>query len=261
MEIKSGVRHPNTIIDISRIQDLKKIVSTDLVVSIGSMVTHAEIMHSSLLRDMLPSLVEAAHTIGTVQTRNMGTIGGNLMTCVPSMDSGPSLMALDAMVNIRGLNGQRQLPIADLFLGPRNASLKPDELLIDVFIPKSSLSKPTAFLKFGLRKGQALALVNVAVSFWVDWSKNIFLEPRISLGAVAPTVIRATIAEKYLEGRQITSDTIAEAGRIAVTEANPITDFRASAKYRSHLISVLTQRALSKAYDQATLKRAGDKYA
>jgi CO/xanthine dehydrogenase FAD-binding subunit len=110
-------------------------------------------------------------------------------------------------------------------------------------------------LKFGLRKGQALALVNVAASFWVDWEKNVFLAPRIALGAVAPKVIRAPQAEAYLEGRAISPEAMAEAGRVAVGDAKPISDFRASAEYRRHLVAVLTKRALEGAWALAQSRR------
>ena len=208
-------------------------------------------MASPIIREMFPALVDAAHTIGAVQTRNLGTLGGNLVTAVPSVDSGPTLVALDALVTLLGPAGRRQMPLADFFVGPRKTALAPDELLVEILIPKESLGKPTHFLKFGLRKGQALALVNVASSLWVDQAKRTFLAPRIALGAVAPKVIHASAAEAFLEGRPISPEAMAEAGRIAAEEAKPITDFRASAGYRLHLIEVLTRRTLEGAYELA----------
>jgi CO/xanthine dehydrogenase FAD-binding subunit len=240
------------VIDISQLDELKEIAVADDGLHIGALVTHTEIMRSPVIRDMFPALVEAAHTIGAMQTRNLGTIGGNLITCVPSMDSGPTLIALDAAVTVASSAGQRQMPLADLFVGPRRTSLKPGDLLVDIVIPKENLGKPTAFEKFGLRKGQALALVNVGASFWVERDK--FVAPRISLGAVAPTVIRAPKAEAYLDGRKISAEAIAEAGRIAATEAKPISDFRASAEYRRELIAVLVKRALANAHARVKTK-------
>jgi carbon-monoxide dehydrogenase medium subunit len=247
---------PNVIVDISRIEDFRAIAVTDAGLSIGALVTHTEIMRSPVIRDMFPALVDAAHTIGAVQTRNLGTLGGNLVTAVPSVDSGPTLVALDAIVTLLGPGGQRQMPLAEFFVGPRKTALKPDELLMEILIPKENLHKPTHFLKFGLRKGQALALVNVGASIWIDWDKNRFVAPRVALGAVAPKVIHATGAEAYLDGREITPDAMAEAGRLAALDAKPITDFRASAEYRRDLIAVLTKRALAGAYELATRKRA-----
>jgi carbon-monoxide dehydrogenase medium subunit len=259
VELKSASYVPRVVVDITRAADLKGIAVTDLGLRIGALVTHTEIMRSPLIRELFPALAAAAHTVGAVQTRNMGTLGGNLVTCVPSMDSGPALVALDALVTIAGPGGRRQLPLTGLFAGPRKTNLKPEELLLEIVIPSENLGKPADFQKFGLRKGQALALVNAAASLWMDWERNACVAPRIALGAVAPTVIRAPAAEAYLEGRAITPETMAEAGRIAVGEARPISDFRASADYRRDLIAVLTRRALANAYARAVAKREGEK--
>lgn len=246
---------PDVVVDISRADDLKKIELTEQGLVIGSLVTHSQIIRSPLIQQMFPALVHAAHTIGAVQTRNRGTLGGNLVTAVPSMDSGPTLMALEAIVTVAGWGGRRQVPLSEFFVGPRKTILKPDELLAEIIIPKANLGKPTHFYKFGLRKGQALALVNAAASFWVDWEKNVFVAARIALGAVAPKVIRAPQAEAYLEGRTITPEAMAEAGRIAVNDARPISDFRASADYRKNLVAVLTKRCVEGAYELAQRKR------
>jgi len=243
---------PDVVVDISRAEELKTITLTEQGLVIGALVTHTQIMRSPLIQQMFPALVHAAHTIGAVQTRNRGTLGGNLVTAVPSMDSGPTLMALEA---IAGWGGRRQVPLSEFFVGPRKTILKPDELLAEIIIPKANLGKPTHFYKFGLRKGQALALVNAAASFWVDWGKNTFVAARISLGAVAPKVIRATQAEAFLEGRTITPEAMAEAGRVAVNDARPISDFRASAEYRKNLVAVLTKRCLEGAWALAQTKR------
>jgi len=239
---------PQAVVDISRADDLRGIQMIDQGLRIGSLVTHTEIMRSPVIREQLPALVDAAHTIGAIQTRNLGTLGGNLVTAVPSMDSGPTLVALDAIVTVAGPEGRRQMPLADFFVGPRKTVLKTDELLVEIIIPKENVGKPAHFLKFGLRKGQALALVNVAAAFWVG-EGNTFKAPRVALGAVAPKVIHAPAAEQFLEGKPITLDNMAEAGTLAVSDAKPINDFRASAGYRRDLIAVLTRRALEASYD------------
>lgn len=250
VDLKHTTETPKMLVDVSRIEDFKGIEVTDAGVRIGSMVTHSELMASPIIQENFPAMVDAAHTVGAVQTRNLGTLGGNLVTCVPSMDSGPALLALDATVTVAGPDGSREMPLGEFFVAPRKTIMEPNELLVDVRIPAASMKKPTHFLKFGLRKGQALALVNVAGGFWVS-DDNKFVEPRITLGAVAPTVIRAHKAEEYLAGRAIDVEAMAEAGRIAVTEAKPIDDFRASAEYRCDLIAVLTRRALEGALEMA----------
>ncbi len=255
-DLKFAPETPRIVVDISRAPDLKGIELRDDGLAIGALATHTEIMRSPIIQELFPALVDAAHTIGAVQTRNLGTLGGNLATAVPSLDSGPALIALEAQVMMLGPAGERRLSLADFFTGPRKTVLKPEELLIEILIPKKNLGKPTSFQKFGLRKGQALALVNVAASLWLNGDKPRFVEPRIALGAVAPTVIRAPQAEAYLEGRAATPEAMAEAGRIAAGEAKPISDFRASADYRRELIAVLTRRALEKA---CALARAAGK--
>ena len=252
VELKHAAHDPQIIIDISRLSELKTIAVAGDGLHIGALATHSDIMESPVIRDMFPALVDAAHSIGAVQTRNLGTLGGNLVTCVPSVDSGPALVALEAAVTIVNATGRRTMPLTELFAGPRKTSLKPGDLLVDIVIAKQNLGKPAAFEKFGLRKGQALALVNVGAAFFID--KGNFRAPRIALGAVAPTVIRAPKAEAYLEGRKIDAAAMAEAGRIAATEAKPISDFRASADYRRDLIAVLVKRALASAETRAAAK-------
>lgn len=251
VELKHAANGPKFVIDLGRVPELKGIEETSAGLRIGAMVTHTEIMQSPLVAQHAPAMISAAVTIGAVQTRNMGTIGGNLVTCVPSLDSGPVLVALDALVTVAGAQGKRQMPITDFFVGPRQTALAPDEILVDILIPAVMLGRPASFRKFGLRKGQALALVNAAASVAV--SDGRIAETRIALGAVSPTVIRASQAEAIVTGRKV-ADTAAlrEAAGMAVTEARPIDDFRASADYRRELIAVGTFRVLEEALAMAT---------
>lgn len=250
VDLKHDKHHPEVVVDITRAEDLKGIEVNDEGLRIGALVTHTQIMDDPYIQENFPALVHAAHTIGAVQTRNLGTLGGNLVTCVPSMDSGPTLMVLEAEVTVAGPNGKRRMGLEEFFVGPRKTILEHNEVLLDIIIPKKNLGKPADFLKFGLRKGQALALVNAASSLRIG-DGNTFAEPRISLGAVAPTVIRVPEAEAYLEGKEITPEAMAEAGKMAVEAAKPIDDFRASASYRRDLIAVLTKRTLQGAYELA----------
>tara|TARA_B100000315_G_scaffold161555_1_gene150049 strand:- start:9362 stop:10225 length:864 start_codon:yes stop_codon:yes gene_type:complete len=249
VELKHGEQSPGVVVDISRLEDLKSIELTDAGLRIGAGVTHTEIMAHPLIAEHAPAMIEAAHTVGAVQTRNLGTLGGNLVTCVPSMDSGPVLLALDAQVTILGPKGSRQMDLSEFFVGVRKTALEPDELLLDVIIPTENLGKPAGFIKFGLRKGQALALVNAASAFRVEDGK--FKDVRIALGAVAPVVMRASKAEAVLEGQAVSQDLIDEAAKIAVGEAKPIDDFRASKEYRNSLIEVGTRRTLQAALEAA----------
>ena len=253
VELKHVAQSPGVIIDVSKLQDLKGIEIIEAGLRIGAGTTHTEIMADPLVTEHAPAMIDDAHTVGAVQTRNLGTLGGNLVTCVPSMDSGPTLLALDAEVTILGSGGTRQSNLTDFFVGPRKTSLEPDELLLEIIIPKENLGKPANFIKFGLRKGQALALVNAASSLWVEDDK--FKDVRIALGAVAPVVMRAIKAESHLEGQIISEGLIQEAAEIAVGEAKPIDDFRASKEYRNDLIEVATRRTLQAALTASNKKK------
>jgi carbon-monoxide dehydrogenase medium subunit len=252
VELKHAAQSPGVVVDVSRLQDLRGIEIIDAGLRVGAGTTHTEIMADPLIKEHVPAMIDAAHTVGAVQTRNLGTLGGNLVTCVPSMDSGPTLLALDAKVTILGSKGTRQSSLTDFFIGPRRTSLEPDELLLEIIIPKENLGKPASFIKFGLRKGQALALVNAASALWVEGNK--FKDVRIALGAVAPVVMRATRAEALLEGQIISEDLVQEAAKIAVGEAKPIDDFRASKEYRNDLIEVGTRRTLQAALTVSNIK-------
>ena len=250
VDLKTANCGPRVLVDISRAPGLKLLEVTREALVIGAMVTHAEIAHSTLVRKLCPALAEAAHSIGAVQTRNLGTIGGNLANAVPSMDIGPALLALDAQLTIAGIAGRRRVALGAFFVGPRKTTISPGELIVDVSVPADSFRKPMAFLKFGLRKGQALALVNVAAGFFPHGSRAVFTGTRIALGAVGPTIVRAAEAERYLDGRVIKPEVMAAAGGIAAGEARPISDFRASADYRRDLVAVLTRRALEAAWQR-----------
>ncbi len=251
VDLKHVPDSPGLVVDVSQLKELKGIEVTDAGLRIGAGVTHTEIMKHPLIKEYAPALIDAAHTIGAVQTRNLGTLGGNLVTCVPSMDSGPTLMALEAEVTVTGPTGKRTIPLGDFFVGPRKTILEKDALLLEIIVPAANLGKPASFIKFGLRKGQALALVNAASALWIEDGK--FKDVRISLGAVAPVVIRAPKAEAILEGQSVTELLVDEAAKTAVSEAKPIDDFRASKEYRNDLIEVGVRRTLKGAIDAASI--------
>jgi carbon-monoxide dehydrogenase medium subunit len=249
VDLKHETASARLLVDLTRIAECKGIEETAGGLRFGSLVTHTEIMESDLVRKHAPSMIDAARTVGAVQTRNLGTLGGNLVTCVPSLDSGPVLVALDAEVTVAGAGGRRHMPITEFFVGPRRTALDKGEILVDITIPGASLGKPCSFRKFGLRKGQALALVNAAAAVRLEGGE--LSGARIALGAVAPTVIRAREAEAVLDGSAPDPILIARAADVAVTEAKPIDDFRASAGYRRELIRALTGRVLTEAIEQA----------
>ncbi len=244
VRMKRNLVIPRMLVDIAGVPEFQRIELTEKGLRIGSMVTHAEIMASPLVRQYAPVLAAASASIGATQTRNLGTIGGNLASCIPSMDSAPPLLALDAMITVAQIDAQKQIPLEKFFVAPRCSILTPEQLLMEILIPTESLSKASRFAKFGRRKALTLALVNTAACVEFDKAGNRFVSVRLALGAVAPTPIRAQEAEAFLENKERTEDVLTEACAIAAGEAKPIDDLRASAQYRRELIKVLTRRVL-----------------
>ena len=252
VRMKDSRLAPEMLVDIQGLSELKSLDLSQNGLHLGALCTHAEIASSPLVLEHAPVLAQASLSVGAVQTRNLATLGGNLCAGVPSMDGAPALLALEATANIAAGGGIRSLPLDQFFRGPSLIALEPGELLLEVVIPRSSLRKPASFRKFGRRKALSLALVNAAASFQLDKAGRI-LEPRVTLGAVAPAPMRAKNVEDYLAGKS-PEDTqvLQKAGQLAAEEARPIDDFRASAAYRRVLIQVLVRRTLA---DCAALAR------
>ena len=252
VRMKRDLVRPGLLVDISKIEELHRLELIDEGLLVGSMVTHAEIEASELVRHHTPALAAASASVGSSQTRNLGTIGGNLVSCVPSLDTAPPLLVLDARATVADAEGRRQVSLETFFVAPRCSLLTPKELLLSILIPREELGKPSSFLKFGRRNALTLSLVNGAACVEVDRASGRFQRARLALGAVAPTPIRARKAEAYLAGKEVSPETIAEAGRIAAGEAKPIDDFRSSARYRTELIRVLVRRVIEGAISRQT---------
>lgn len=250
VRMKRNLLAPTLLVDLVAIPELSGIELTEQGLRIGGMVTHAEIAASPLVRTHAPAVAAASAAVGSVQTRNLGTLGGNLVSCVPSIDGGPALLALDAVVTVADPDHRWQIPLQELLLEPHCSALAPDELLVEVVVPAQNLGKASAFEKYRRRKGLSLALVNAAAAVELDGGDRIG-SVAIGLGAVAPTTIRAQQAEEFLTGKPVRVETLEEAAMIAAQETSPIDDFRASAQYRRDLVVILTRRVLEGAIARA----------
>ncbi len=241
--MKSGGVKVDTLIDVTRIPSLQSVEQReDGVIWIGAAVSYSRLLASPLLRKSTPLLLQAVQEIGSVQIRNLGSIGGNLATASPAGDAIPALMALGAEVVLAGPGGRRRIPIRDFFLGVRRTVLRDDEIIEGVLVPKQAENEVGVFLKHGLRKAHAISVVNAAVLLTMDG--NTVLDARIALGSVAPTVFLAEEAEKALKGSKLDESAIARAAEAASRAAKPIDDIRGTADYRRHLVKVLVERSL-----------------
>lgn len=213
-------------------------------VVIGARATHNDLVNSPVLQEKYLSICEAAHHMANNQIRNIGTIGGNIVNAVPSADLPPILIALGAVIRLVGAGGERTLPLEDFFSGPGKTLISQEEVLTEIIIPDRP-STGSTYIKFGLRRSGALAVVGVAVA--VVMEGDICGEARIVLGAVAPVPMRANKAEELLKGKSVTEDLLEKVGMCAAGESKPISDIRGSAEYRQDMVRVFTKRALLKA--------------
>ena len=241
---------PEQLIDLSRLSALRHIRHEgDGLVRIGALTTHAQLETSALLWQQATALAQAARSVGGVQTRQRGTLGGNLVHASPAADVALALLALEAQVTLHSLSGARQLPLSEFLTGPGQTARHDDELLTQVSFVMPGPASGSAFRKLGKRSAMIIAVVGVAAVLLLG--DGLIQDARIALGSVAPTVIRAPQAEALLRGQPPGEALFRKAGEVAQGEAQPIDDFRASAEYRRRMVGVLTRRALGEAYDQA----------
>jgi len=249
--MKGRLIAPSYLIDITYIPGLDKIeCDAKSGLMIGALCPLNDIEFSPLIMEKFGALAWAVHTIGSVQVRNLGTIGGNLCNASPSADSAPILIGLDAKARIVGPKGERVTELKDFFTGPGKTVLASDEILAGIDVPNPPSHSAAIYLKQSPRRAMDLAVVGVAVVLSLAPDRSL-ADIRIVLGAVAPTPIRAVKAEAMVRGKKLEGALIAEAARMASEESEPISDIRSSKEYRKEIVEVLTRRAIQHTFEQA----------
>ena len=250
-QLKVGMIKVATVVDLSGVRELRVLEGdAQRGFRIGAAVTARTLELDARLRASLSSLSESGALVGSIQIRNLATLGGNVCNAAPSADMAPPLMALDAEAVIVGPNGRRKVAMASFFEGVRKTVLAPDELLLEFTVPPTGPRSGGAYLRHTPRRELDIAVVGVAAQ--ISLTDGVCRKARIALAAVAPTPVRATVAEQALEGQPLTSPAIARAAELAVEAARPISDQRGSAEFRRHLVRVLTRRSLTIALERAT---------
>jgi len=271
--IKQKTMAPDVLISLQGIPGLDQIKFNGSL-SIGPMVTHRVIEKFEVIRKNFSALTDAADFLGSIQIRNVATIGGNICTAAPSADTATPLLVLGTQVRIKSLKEERTIPIEEFFKGPGKTVLKPGELVKELIIPKPLPNTGSAYYKLQRRLALDLPILGVSVLISLDKNKVtcsdmlctaspissvlhkmeedqiVCKEVRIALGVAAPTPLRSVKAEALLRGKKLSDELLEEVAATAAKEAQPRDSIRGEAWYRRDMIKVLVKRMAMKSIEK-----------
>lgn len=242
---------PFYLIDIKGISDLDFIKFDEKKgLRMGALTTHRAIEKSPLIQEKYNVLSEMEKSVASVQTRNWGTIGGNLCSADPIGDPAPSLIALNAKLKIVSSRGERMIPLEEFFTDYFTTILEPDEILAEIQLPSLVAHTGVVYMKFSTIEA-GIKIVSTSISMILDLDKVTCRDARIVMSAVAPVPFNARKAGELLIGKKINDDLIAEAAQLASEETNPTSDVHASVEFRREIAKVLVRRAIKEAFEKA----------
>jgi CO/xanthine dehydrogenase FAD-binding subunit len=243
--MRQGLVAPPYLVDIKGVTELSYIKDEKDGLKIGATTTHRTIEKSAVIKKKYPVLAKMETRLASIQTRNWGTIGGNVCHGDPAGDPAPVFIALGATFTMTGSKGKRSMPAEDFTLDYFETALKDGELLTEISVPPVPAKTGSAYYKFNVIESD-LATVSVAATVTLG-AGDVCKDIRLALGASAPTPIRPKKAEAILKGKKITDALLKQAGEAAAKEAEPISDIYASEEYRLELIKVLVPRLTKEA--------------
>jgi carbon-monoxide dehydrogenase medium subunit len=249
--LRLGLARPDRLVSLHRVPDLAEIRVEGDVLSVGAMVTHAQVRRAAAVTQGWALLAEAAGRVASPAIRASGTLGGNLCYAESASDVAPALLCLDARVAVTGPRGERTVPVADFFRGFYDAALEPGEILTRVRVPPPLSAARSGYVKFCPRSREDRALVGVAALLVRDAGGRRCEDVRLALGGAAPTPLRARRAEAALRGETLSDAAIRAAADAAAAEADPLSDLMGSADYRREMIRVWVRRLLTSLRDGA----------
>jgi len=250
--MKQGFYQPKVLVNIKKIPDLRGVTfDPNEGLAIGALVTHHEIEVSSLVKERFPVLAEAEKEVANIRVRNMGTVGGNLASGEPLTDLAQIFIALDGTAKISGPDGQREIPVEELFVDFYQTSLAQDEILTQVVIPPLPPRSGIEYIRFSSSSVVDKPAAGVAVRISLQSASEACRSVRIVLGCVGATPVRTRGAEAVLEGNKLTAELAEEAAAIAAQECSPTSDLRGSETYKRAIVRTLVRRAAHTAYERA----------
>ncbi len=242
VQIKKRELQPQALISLRSIPGLATI-EVNGGARIGALATINDILQDPELGHNYPVLAEAAKSLGSVQIRNVATVGGNLCNCSPCADMALPLLVLEAKVRLQTAKAGREIPLGEFFKGPGESCLASDEILTDILLDPPHQKAKAIFLKKG-RVKMDLAIASLAMLLEMEGGKC--RKARIAAGSVAPVPLRLSKVEALLEGSRISKDLVSKAQKLARDNVSPITDVRATEEYRRQIVGVYIKRGLEK---------------
>ena len=233
---------PEMLVDINNVPGLDyHRTAADGSLHIGALCRHADLEHSSLLKDSQPTMAAAAPLVADPLVRNRGTLVGSVCHADPQGDWASVMLALGGSVVAQGPRGKRVIPLAEFVTGPFQNVLEPDEIAIEAVVPPAKGTRRGGYLKLERRVGD-FATVGVAVA--IETSGDSVARAGIALTGVGGSTIGATEAAAALTGKPLTAESIAAAAELAAAAAQPKTDHRGTAEYKRHMVGVFVKRIL-----------------
>ncbi len=240
---------PATVIAIDRIDELGGINLDDNRLRIGAMVTHAQLMVDPIIAGQFSAIADAAALVGSPSTRNVGTLGGNVMNGSPAMDTGAPLVVLGATAELQTTSTSRQSTMDELWIGPGTTSAADDELCVALNMPARPANSGSAYVRLEYRRAMEIAVVGAAASVTLADDGTI-AEASVALTAVAPTILAVDLGDSIV-GKPLDDATLATVADVASETATPISDLRATDRYRRHTVGVMARRAIAAAARRA----------
>ena len=244
---------PESLIAIHRIGELMEITESVDGLRIGALVTHATLMAHPMIGDGYSGLADASALVGSPSTRNVGTIGGNVMNASPAMDTGAPLLVLGAAAALRSAGGHRLVALGELWAGPGRTTAAADELCVALVLPFRPPRSGSAYVRLEYRRAMEIAVVGAAAAVVLEADSTIH-SVAVALTAVAPTIVAVSGLDELIgadTNDEVTLDAISAA---AAAQASPISDLRASDRYRRHCVGVMARRA----FEAASHRAAGE---
>ncbi len=246
VQAREGRRTLDWMIDIKSIPEVNILdYDTETGLILGAAVPCYQVYAVDAICEAYPGLVDATIIIGGTAIQGRAAVGGNLCNASPAADCIPPLIVLNATCVIAGSNGEREIPVEDFCTAPGQSALGKGEILVSIKIPAPQQNSSSYYLRFIPRNEMDIAVVGAGAAVVLDEAKQRIVSARIALGAVAPTPLFAEEASALLAGKEISDATIDEAAQAAQSIARPISDMRGTAEQRTHLVGVLTRRALN----------------